>query len=153
MDNSRTPKNQEELNARIEAANRRQESWDAESFMGMLAGRCLDGSFSPLMLHYRYITKDWMHNPMGSAHGGIIAAIFDNAMGITAFIVSPYGGPAPTAELHISYLKPVPLNAALHVRVFADQIGSRLIRTRAELRVEGEDAVYATATAASCPIR
>lgn len=148
-----TPKDQAELDARIEVANRRQDTWHSDNIMGMLNGRCLGGSVSPLVLRYRYRSEAWMANPMGMTHGGMLASMLDNAMGITAYILSPYAGVAPTAELHISYLKPVPTDAALEIRVTADQVGGRMIRMRAELRLEGSDTLYVTGAGANCPIK
>ncbi len=152
MDNDLTPQSQKELDRCITAAVRRMEAFDPNSIMGMIGGSCIGGSPSPLMLCFRYETRAWMANPMGTTHGGMIATMFDNAIGSTAYTLSPYSDTAPTAELHISYLKPVPIDRAIQVRVYVEQAGRRMIRSRAEMRLVGDgDVLLATAFGVSCP--
>jgi acyl-coenzyme A thioesterase PaaI-like protein len=61
----------------------------------------------------------------GRAHGGIVAAIFDDAMG---FVVSMMGLTAYQGELTIRYLAPTPMRRELEVRAWPiERTGRRLI--------------------------
>ncbi|MCB1677211.1 MAG: PaaI family thioesterase [Halioglobus sp.] len=48
--------------------------------------------------------------PPGNVHGGIIAGVFDQLLGMTALV---HGLPGPTAYLNIQYKKPHPLGTTL----------------------------------------
>ncbi len=49
----------------------------------------------------------------GRAHGGIVAAVFDDTMG---FVLAMQGTPAFTGRLTVSYLAPTPVGAELELR-------------------------------------
>ena len=148
------PATEEALQTRIEERMAWYKAHIGHSVIGMIGARCLGGSTAPLRLEFSYATQDWMKNPIGTTHGGMLATMFDNAMGMTAFILSPTGGTTPTAELRVSYLLPVPIGAAIRIRVYAEHVSSRMIRMRAEMRLEGdEDRLYATGSAINCPMR
>jgi acyl-coenzyme A thioesterase PaaI-like protein len=49
----------------------------------------------------------------GRAHGGVVAAIFDDVMGI---VLTIHSSPAFTARLTVSYLAPVPVGVELEFR-------------------------------------
>lgn len=152
MNTECTPINQETLDARIEERM----CWYREhmdgSIVSMLGMECLGGSFTPLVVNYRYQTEDWMRNPAGITHGGMLATMLDNAMGMTAFIVLPRNSIAPTAELHVSYLRPVPVGQSIRIAVTVDHISSRMIRMRATMWIESrEDAPCVTGQAVYCP--
>ena len=152
MKTENTRISQEALDARIEARMRWYKDRMDGSVVSMLGVECLGGSVSPLKLNYRYVSEAWMRNPAGVTHGGMLATMLDNAMGITARIVSPSEGIAPTAELHVSYLRPVPVDTAIRIAVSVDQISSRMIRMRAKLWLEGdEDTLCVTGQAVYCP--
>ncbi len=95
---------------------------------------------------YRFTPQPWMTNPGGSMHGGVIATMFDNAMGMTATACGD-GGMTPTVEMQVSYLRPVALDRTVYVRVTLRNAGWTLTRLTAELWQEGAaDRLSATAT-------
>ncbi len=85
----------------------------------------------------------------GCVHGGLVAAIFDEALGMaTAFS----GRPGMTGWIHVSYKKPTPLETDLRVEARMDGIEGRKISTSAQL-LAGETVVAeATGLFISIPI-
>jgi acyl-coenzyme A thioesterase PaaI-like protein len=79
----------------------------------------------------------------GRAHGGIVAAAFDD---VTGFVIGKLQEPAFTGELTVRYLAPVPVDEALEIRARLDGRERRKLFISAELRT-GE-AVVATCRAA-----
>jgi len=54
------------------------------------------------------IVADEIHeNPMGTMHGGIIAALVDSAMACAVFSMLPAGATFTTVELKTNYVRPV----------------------------------------------
>jgi len=78
----------------------------------------------------------------GRAHGGIVAAAFDD---VTGFVIGKLQEPAFTGELTVRYLAPVPVDETLEIRARLDGRERRKLFISAELRV-GE-AVVATCRA------
>ncbi len=66
----------------------------------------------------------------GCAHGGYVAAVFDEALGL-ACIFS--GGPGMTGEIKISYRKPTPTRLPLRIEARFDRMEGRKIYTSGEL--------------------
>ena len=62
-----------------------------------------------------FTSKEYMRNPANFLHGGIIAAMADSAMGILAIIMHE-GTYGTTADMNISYLRPVPICTKIFVR-------------------------------------
>jgi uncharacterized protein (TIGR00369 family) len=52
-------------------------------------------------------TAQWMRNVVGTLHGGMCAALVDQAMGIIAFCIKPGEGTAPTIQLQVNYHRPL----------------------------------------------
>jgi acyl-coenzyme A thioesterase PaaI-like protein len=78
----------------------------------------------------------------GRAHGGIVAAAFDD---VTGFVIGKLREPAFTGELTVRYLAPVPVDETLEIRARLDGRERRKLFISAELRT-GE-AVVATCRA------
>ncbi len=78
----------------------------------------------------------------GRAHGGIVAAAFDD---VTGFVIGQLQEPAFTGELTVRYLAPVPVDETLEIRARLDGRERRKLFISAELRT-GE-AVVATCRA------
>lgn len=87
---------------------------------------------------------DWMYNPFGTLHGGMIAAVLDNAMGIYCALLTPDSG-TPTVSLQLSYLRPCPMGSPLHVRAELIRPGRSVSFARATLWVKDERRPVATA--------
>lgn len=71
----------------------------------------------------------------GRAHGGIVAAVFDDVMG---FVLSMLSTPAYTGRLTVSYLEPTPLGTELQFRSRLRQRDGRKIWIEGEATVGGE---------------
>jgi len=65
----------------------------------------------------------------GRAHGGIVAAAFDD---VTGFVIAQIQEPAFTGELTVRYLAPVPVDAPLEIRARLES------RERRKLLITGE---------------
>ncbi|HET6812181.1 MAG TPA: PaaI family thioesterase [Acidimicrobiales bacterium] len=73
----------------------------------------------------------------GRAHGGIVAAIFDD---VTGFVIGKLQEPAFTGELTVRYLAPVPVDERLEIRARLDGRERRKLFISAEMRA-GEKVV------------
>lgn len=78
------------------------------------------------------VRKD-MANPMGTLHGGVIAAMFDEVMGITTYALNL---PVfyPTVSLHVDYFYPARLGETVVVTARAIRQGKTYVHLEAELR-------------------
>lgn len=70
----------------------------------------------------------------GRAHGGVVAAIFDDVMGI---VLTIHSSPAFTARLTVSYLAPVPVGVELEFRARQTWREGRKLFIAAEATHEG----------------
>jgi len=78
-----------------------------------------------------FTSRDWMCNPQGTTHGGLLATCADMTMGIHARFTC--GGEAvSTADLHVNYLRPVSRGESFEIRAHVEKRGRRLIFMRAE---------------------
>ncbi|MBE6970230.1 MAG: PaaI family thioesterase [Ruminococcaceae bacterium] len=77
-------------------------------------------------------TDEQMENTRGWLHGGLIATIFDNGLGILADAHAG-GDSAPTSSIHVEYLRPVPLMVPLYLHAKIVKLGRTLIHVRGEL--------------------
>lgn len=73
----------------------------------------------------------------GRAHGGIVAAIFDD---VTGYVIGKLQEPAFTGELTVRYLAPVPVDERLEIRARLDGRERRKLFISAEMRA-GEKVV------------
>jgi len=71
----------------------------------------------------------------GRAHGGVVAAVFDDVMG---FVLSMVQTPAYTGRLTVSYLAPTPLATPLEFRAHVRSREGRKLWIAGEARVGGE---------------
>jgi acyl-coenzyme A thioesterase PaaI-like protein len=71
----------------------------------------------------------------GRAHGGIVAAAFDD---VTGFVIGRLQEPAFTGELTVRYEAPVPVNEPLEIRTRLDSRERRKLFITAEMRHNGE---------------
>ena len=70
----------------------------------------------------------------GRAHGGIVAAAFDD---VTGFVIGMLQEPAFTGELTVRYLAPVPVDETLEIRARLDGRERRKLFISAEMRTGG----------------
>lgn len=90
----------------------------------------------------RYTVREEMTNPMGRLHGGISAAIIDDAIGCTMYA---YGHPPgfTTISNYIDYLLPAKLGDRILARTRIVKMGSRIVNARCELLDEGGQGLIA----------
>src|SRR5262245_51310275 len=70
----------------------------------------------------------------GRAHGGIVAAAFDD---VTGFVIGKLQQPSFTGELTVRYLAPVPIDKPLEIRARLDGHERRKLFISAEARAAG----------------
>jgi acyl-coenzyme A thioesterase PaaI-like protein len=63
------------------------------------------------------VTSDHQGAP-GLAHGGVLSAVFDEALGVLQVY---FREPAVTASLTTQYRRPVPVGSTLHIRAWVDR--------------------------------
>lgn len=90
--------------------------------------------------------QEWQLNPYGDAHGGIIASMFDTAMGVTAHWIAG-GARTTTVDLMTNYVAPMPCNDEMMIYSKVQKAGRTLIRVTAEAFAKTTDHLVATATA------
>jgi acyl-coenzyme A thioesterase PaaI-like protein len=77
----------------------------------------------------RVVLRRAFEGAPGRAHGGIVAAVFDD---VTGFVIGQLREPAFTGELTVRYLAPVPVDEPLEMRARLDG------RERRKLFISGE---------------
>ena len=93
-----------------------------------------------------YLIQPWMRNPAGDAHGGTIAAMFDTAMGFSAYWVSK-GTWTTTVDMMVNYISPMPCGDHMVVSSKIQKAGRSLVRVTAEAHVKSSGKLVATASA------
>lgn len=95
-----------------------------------------------LRVHGSFLVTEHHQGAPGLAHGGVIAAAVDEAMGFLLWLIAH---PAVTAHLEVDYRKPVPVGAHLELEGEATEVDDRKIHARMTGRIDGEVAVEARA--------
>ena len=80
----------------------------------------------------------------GLAHGGLLAAAFDEALGMLLWLVRR---PAVTVRLETDFRRPVPVGSTLHLSARCTGVAGRKVFTEAEGRLDGPDGPVAVAAA------
>ena len=90
---------------------------EPESIAGMLGFQLVSWENGDITMTCR--TMPWMRNPAGTLHGGMCAAILDQAMGFVAYSLREGEGIAPSVHLAVDYhrsLRPgEPVTVKVHV--------------------------------------
>ena len=97
-------------------------------------------------LTLEFPVRQWMLNPGGTLHGGIIAAMLDMAMGLLARYWKQTTH-LMTSDMNVSFLRPVPAGARFTVTAYTEKTGRRLQFMRAEGRIAESGKLAATAQA------
>lgn len=96
---------------------------------------------------FRCRTQPWMRNPAGTLHGGMSAAIADQAMGFVAFCLLTSEGFAPTIQMQTEYLCPVQPEKELTVTVYISSVSRSMVHLRCEIaHADCEASVCVSAT-------
>ena len=84
-----------------------------------------------MTMELAFDTLPWMAIPNGVVHGGIVASMIDNAMGMVSFIQKEF--PNPTVSMNVNYIRPVPVNTTVVVRTRVLSYGKSSAHITAEL--------------------
>ena len=113
--------------------------------LGMDGTRLVSCDEESRTIELAFHTAPWMSNPAGVVHGGVVAILMDNGMGVACHAL--YKGHNPTITMNINYLRPVPLNSTVVVRARVTSFGRTVSYTCGELYLDGApDRILATAT-------
>ncbi|WP_372781234.1 PaaI family thioesterase [Litorivivens sp.] len=84
---------------------------------------------------YARVTMGWRYEgPPGCVHGGFVAALFDEFLGMAQFMG---GHPGMTGTLTIKYRRPTPLNMALKLSAWIDRAEGRKTFARGKIEAGG----------------
>jgi uncharacterized protein (TIGR00369 family) len=111
-------------------------------FLARLLG--LEFTYKETSCEIRFPVHDFLYNPQGSLHGGIIALVLDVSMG--HLLNKVVGGPGTTMEMKTQYFAPIRTSSARAVSSFLHR-GRRVAYLEAKLfDAEGKLAAAATST-------
>ena len=82
---------------------------------------------------FRCAVQPWMANIAGILHGGMAAAVVDQAMGFVVYAIQPGKGFSPTVEMQLSYHRPLSAEGELLVKVEVLTAGKTLMHLRSEI--------------------
>jgi acyl-coenzyme A thioesterase PaaI-like protein len=85
----------------------------------------------------------------GLAHGGLLAAAIDEAMGHVNWLI---GAPAVTGRLETTFLRPVPVGTRLHLDARAVAVAGRRVFMAADGRLGAADGPVADAVFVQVPL-
>lgn len=114
-----------------------------------LSFRLIDCSAKERAYTLRASTAEWMRNVNHTLHGGMCAAVLDQAMGFAAYCAMPAPGIAPTIQLQVNYLRAIPVGEDVNVRMRVVSATKHLIHITAEAWTgenEGRTCLTASAT-------
>ncbi|HPF24199.1 MAG TPA: PaaI family thioesterase [Hyphomonas sp.] len=97
-----------------------------------------------------FCLPDQAKNPAGNAQGGFITAALDEVMSVAGSIVQDGPAMAPTLQMTVSFIRPVPVGVRLIGRGEVVRKGKAAIFTQGTLRLE-DGTLLAQATASCIP--
>lgn len=111
----------------------------------------LDPQFSACSAENRslsvsFAVQEWMLNPNGTLHGGILSTAVDMGMSVLSRYLSRKRNMV-TAQLSMNFLRVIRQTDIFTVHVVADHVGRRSVITHAWVTVSSSDKHAATATA------
>ncbi|MCX9190738.1 thioesterase [Carbonactinospora thermoautotrophica] len=89
-----------------------------------------------LSVDARFTVTENHQGAPGLAHGGLLAAAFDEALGSITWLLRR---PAVTARLETDFLRPVPVDSTLYLHAKCDGVAGRKIYLSAEGRLDALD--------------
>lgn len=111
----------------------------ADAVHGMTEPCLVCADYENRTLELVYFMQPWMRNPAGVVHGGIIATLLDQSMGLLVRACAKGKSITPTVNLNVSYLRPARIGERMHVKAKALHVGSTLSTMTAEAFMEGEE--------------
>ena len=103
---------------------------ESESVAGMLRFQLVSCENGDIKMTCQ--TMPWMRNPAGTLHGGMGAAILDQAMGFVAYSLREGEGIAPTVHLAVDYHRPLCPGEPVSVKVHIVSVTRRFFTLTAE---------------------
>lgn len=98
-------------------------------------------------LTFSFPVEWWMLNPIDTMHGGLICTAFDIVLGTLTAVLSDGARACPTAQLNVTFLRPVTLDDRLIVTAKASHMGRTLGNLTGEARSQKTGKLCATASA------
>lgn len=89
--------------------------------------------------------REWMLNPVGTLHGGLMSTMMDMSMGILTRYLRQTGK-VSTVSLSVNFLRPVQPGETVFVRAEVQKLGRRVAFLQAQVCSGGKTAASATAT-------
>ena len=90
-----------------------------------------------LTVHGEFTVTEAHQGAPGLAHGGVLTAAFDEALGATVgFLLRQ---PAVTGRLETDFRRPVPVGSTLHIKARHDGVTGRKVFVSAEGRLDAPD--------------
>ena len=93
-----------------------------------------------------FAVAQWMLNPTGSMHGGLISTAFDIASGTMAVVMAGFKR-CPTVELNVNFIKPVFADDTLVITVKCQNVGRFMCHLSGEGYSQKTGQLSATSTA------
>lgn len=93
----------------------------------------------------RFTVAEHHQGAPGLAHGGLLAAAFDEAQGFLLWLMRQ---PAVTGHLETSFLQPVPVGTTLHISAWCRGVAGRRIFTAGEGRLDSPGGAVAVRSSA-----
>ena len=89
------------------------------------------------------VVTEHQQGPQGYAHGGVLAALLDEAMGAACWL---FGGQSVSAHLDFDYKRPVPLGAAIRVSGQVERREGRKLFAVGSILLTEEDGALAVSS-------
>ena len=95
-------------------------------------------------------TFEWMRNALGTLHGGMSAAVVDQAMGFVAYSYMRGPGVTPTIQLQMNYHRPLKPGEDVRIRVRVVSVTRTLVSMTCDASAASEpERICITATGTS----
>jgi uncharacterized protein (TIGR00369 family) len=107
----------------------------------------------PSRATFEFDPGEYMYNPLGMVHGGILTVLLDSAMGCAFHTGLPAGVSYTTLELKVNFVRPVTLaSGPMRAEGWVLHAGSRVATTESRL-VDRDDKLYAHASSTLLVLR
>lgn len=118
---------------------------DPATFNDVLNPRFVNCNAEEKSLCAEFAVADWMRNPTGNLHGGLLSTAVDITVGVLARYYKKTRRMV-TVNLYINYLSNVPADSKYCVRATVYRVGRRMVFARAEVYVVEAEKLAATAS-------
>ena len=88
--------------------------------------------------------REWMLNPVGTLHGGIMSTMLDMSMGMLTRCLRQTGK-VSTVSLSVNFLRPVQPGEKVFIRAEVQKLGRRVAFLQAQILTDGKTAAAASA--------